>query len=271
MKPVTIRTVLRAKGKRPLSMLTAYDTPTASVLEAAGVDMILVGDSLGNVMLGAPSTLEVTLDDMVRHTRAVTRGAPTPLVVADMPFLTASISEADAVRNAGRLLAEGQAQAVKLEGGSDYASTVARIVRAGIPVMGHIGLTPQFVHQLGGYRYQGKTKKSAERLVQAARDLEDAGAFSLVLECVPDELAREITETLKIPTIGIGAGEGTDGQVLVYHDLLGLNPGHVPAFVRPTKDLRSQALEGVKTWLERVQTRTSTPPLGDNPSAEGAL
>ena len=271
MKPVTIRTVLRRKGKRPLAMLTAYDFPTARVLEEAGVDMILVGDSLGNVVLGLKDTLAVTLDDIIRHCAAVCRGAPSPLVVADMPFLTGSLGDQEAVRAAGRLVAEGGAQAVKLEGGSDYADTVRAIVRAGIPVMAHIGLTPQFVHQLGGYRYQGKTEKSADRLLQAAKDLEEAGAFSIVLECVPEELAGRITEALRIPTIGIGAGEAVDGQVLVFHDLLGLNAGHVPAFVKPTADLRGVAVGGVKAWLEAVEKRESTPELGANPSAEGAV
>jgi 3-methyl-2-oxobutanoate hydroxymethyltransferase len=271
MKPVTIRNVLRRKGKRPLSMLTAYDYPTACVLEEAGVDMILVGDSVGNVVLGLKDTISVTMDDMVRHCAAVSRGAPTPLVVGDMPFLTGSQGNAEAVRAAGRLLAEGGAQAVKLEGGSDYAETVHAIVRAGIPVMAHIGLTPQFVHQLGGYRYQGKTEKSAEKLLQAAKDLEDAGAFSIVLECVPEKVAGRITEALRIPTIGIGAGEAVDGQVLVFHDLLGLNAGHVPAFVKPTADLRSVAVGGVKQWLEAVEKKESTPELGANPSAEGAV
>ncbi len=271
MKPVTIRTVLRRKNKRPLSMLTVYDYPTACILEAAGVDMILVGDSLGNVVLGYSDTLKVTVDDIVHHCAAVSGGAPTPLIVADMPFLGASLSLRDTVLNAGRLIAEGGAQAVKIEGGSKQAPHIAEVVQAGIPVMGHLGLTPQFVHQLGGYRYQGKTEKSAALMKQAALDLVEAGVFSIVLECVPEELAREISESIPVPTIGIGAGEACDGQVLVFHDLLGLNPGKVPSFVKPTADLKSLALAGVNSWLSAVEAKESTPALGENPSAEGAV
>lgn len=271
MKPVTIRTVLRQKGKRPLSMLTAYDFPTARLLEEAGVDMILVGDSVGNVILGLPDTLGVSMDTMVHHTRAVTRGATAPLVVADMPFLAAGVTREEAIRNAGRLLSEGGARAVKIEGGRAMAPTIRAVVEAGIPVMGHLGLTPQFVHQLGGYRYQGKTEAAAAEILAAAEALAEAGVFSLVLECVPPELAARITAAVPVPTIGIGAGEDCDGQVLVFHDLLGLNPGKVPAFVKPTADLRGAARAGLEAWLAAVGERRSTPELGDNPSAEGAV
>ncbi len=270
-KPVTVRTVVRRKGKRPLSMLTAYDYPTACLLEASGIDMILVGDSVGNVILGYRDTLRVTMDDMVRHTRAVTRGARTPLVVADMPFMSCSVSREAALANAGRLIAEGGAGAVKIEGAGALVDTIAAIVEAGIPVMGHLGLTPQFVHQLGGYRYQGKTEAEAGRLIEAARALDRAGVFALVLECVPPSLAEAVTREVSAVTIGIGAGDTCDGQVLVFHDLLGLNPRKVPAFVKPTAELGKAASGGIEAWIQAVQARTSTPPMGEDPSAEGAV
>lgn len=270
-RPMTIRKVLRRKGKRPLSMLTAYDAPTAHLLDEAGVDMILVGDSVGNVVLGQPDTLGVTVDDIVHHCAAVTRGAQRPLVVADMPFMGASISRERALENAARLVSEGRAAAVKIEGAGPLVPTIEAIVQAGIPVMGHLGLTPQFVHALGGYRYQGKTDAEADAIVEAARALDAAGVFSIVLECVPAEVAARVTEAVDAVTIGIGAGEGCDGQVLVFHDLLGLNPGLVPSFVKPTADLRGAALQGLAAWIEAVNERRSTPELGDNPSAEGAV
>ena len=206
----------------PIVMVTAYDAPSARLAEEAGVDSILVGDSLGMVVLGHDSTLPVTLDDMLRHTAAVVRGTSRALIVADMPFLSFQISPEEAVRNAGRFLAEAGATAVKLEGGASIAPTVERIVAAGIPVMGHIGLTPQSVNVFGGFKVQGRETDSAIALVQDALALEAAGAFAIVLELVPAELAAIVSEEVSIPTIGIGAGGGCDGQVQVFHDLLGL-------------------------------------------------
>ena len=201
-------------------MLTAYDYPSAQLVEAAGVPIILVGDSLGQVVLGYDSTVPVTLDEMLHHTRAVARGATSALIVGDMPFLTYNVDEKQALVNAGRFLQEAGAQAVKVEGGTRIAPTVRRLTEAGIPVMGHIGLTPQSIHQMGGYRVQGRTPRAAARLLADAQALEDAGAFSLVLEVVPSALARLISQRLRIPTIGIGAGPDCDGQVLVLHDML---------------------------------------------------
>lgn len=271
MKQMTVRSVLRRKGKGVLTMLTAYDFPSASILEAAEVDMILVGDSVGNVILGFPDTLRVTMEHMLHHTAAVSRTVTGPLVVGDMPFMSCTVSREDALRNAGRMLAEGGAHCVKVEGGQEVAATIAALVAAGIPVVGHIGLTPQYVHQLGGYRYQGRTEPEAIRLLEDAKAVEAAGAFAIVLECIPESVANQITAELAIPTIGIGAGDGCDGQVLVFHDLLGLNPRKVPSFVRPTADLRTAAVEAVKAWCLAVRERRSTPALGENPSAEGAV
>lgn len=271
MKPVTTRKILRKKGKAPVTMLTAYDAPTARILEEAGIEMILVGDSVGNVVLGHPDTLPVTMDTMVHHAAAVRRGCSGPLIVADMPFMSASISRERALENSARLMAEGGAHAVKIEGAGPLVETIAAIVQAGIPVVGHLGLTPQFVHTLGGYRYQGKTEDEAAELLRQAKALDEAGIFALVLECVPAELAAEITAAVRAVTIGIGAGEGCDGQVLVFHDLVGLNFGKVPAFVKPTGRIGEAAVAAVKDWADAVRERRSTPELGENPSAEGAV
>jgi len=228
-RPVTTATfrARKAAGQR-IVMVTAYDAPSARLVDEAGVDAILVGDSLGMTVLGFDSTLPVTLDDMVRHTAAAVRGASRALVVADMPFMSFQVSPEDALRNAGRLMAEGGAGAVKLEGGAAVAETVARITGAGIPVMGHVGLTPQSVHQLGGYRVQAKETAAAVRLLDDCRALQDAGAFAVVLECIPAELAAMASAELDIPTIGIGAGAGCDGEVQVFHDLLGLGGDFTP-------------------------------------------
>lgn len=226
----------------PIVMVTAYDTPSARLAEEAGVDAILVGDSLGMTVLGYDSTLPVTLDDMLRHTAAVARGTSRALVVADMPFLTFQVSPKEAVRNAGRFLAEAGATAVKLEGGVSIAPTVERLVAAGIPVMGHVGLTPQSVNVFGGYKVQGRETDSAIALVQDALALEAAGAFAVVLELVPAELAAMVSEELSIPTIGIGAGGGCDGQVQVFHDLLGLGrfvPKHAKRYAEVGDAIRS--------------------------------
>jgi 3-methyl-2-oxobutanoate hydroxymethyltransferase len=238
-------------------VMTAYDFLFARLLEEAEVDLILVGDSLGQVVLGYDSTIPVTLDDMIHHARAVKRGAPETLVVLDMPFMTYQASVEDALRNAGRGLKEAGVEAVKIEGGHERTCEAVRaLVAAGIPVMGHIGLTPQSVHALGGYRVQGRDEAAAERIRREAAALEEAGAFSVVLELLPAPLAREISASLTIPTIGIGAGPGCDGQVLVLYDALGLNPGFRPKFLKRFAELHDVALEGVRAYAREVRERS---------------
>lgn len=222
----------QAKGQKKLTMLTAYDYTTARLMEQSGIDALLVGDSLGMVMLGYPDTLAVTVEDMVRHCAAVARGAQSSLVVCDMPFMSSQCGVEGTLSNAGRLVKEGRAQAVKLEGGADFAPEIRALTRASIPVMGHLGLTPQSVNALGGYKVQGKSIAAAQKLLDDARTVQDAGAFSLLLECVPAALAARITKELEIPTIGIGAGPECDGQVLVWQDMLGMFEGISPKFVR---------------------------------------
>jgi 3-methyl-2-oxobutanoate hydroxymethyltransferase len=226
---------MKAGGER-ITMVTAYDYPTGRLADAAGVDAVLVGDTLGMVVLGHATTIPVTMEAMLHHTAAVTRAVERALVVADMPFLSYQVTTEEAMRNAARLIQQGGAGAVKIEGGAALAPTVARIVGAGIPVMGHVGLTPQSVHQLGGFRLQAKTSAAAQRLIEDARALEDAGAFAVVLELVPAPLAHRVTELLSIPTIGIGAGSGCDGQIQVLHDLIGLvgdpETAHLPRHAR---------------------------------------
>ena len=234
-------------------MVTAYDYPTAKLLEEAGVEIILVGDSLGTVILGYENTLPVTLEEILHHTKAVSRAVKKPLVVADLPFLSYQVSVEQAILHAGRLLKEGGAQAVKLEGGEEFAPTVEKLVRRGIPVMGHLGLTPQFISQLGGYRVQGKTAKEIENLQRDAKALEEAGVFALVLECVPKEVAQWITEQLSIPTIGIGAGAGCDGQVLVFHDMMGLTPDFSAKFVKQYLSLRETIVQALQKFVKEVE------------------
>ncbi|NIP59732.1 MAG: 3-methyl-2-oxobutanoate hydroxymethyltransferase [Gemmatimonadetes bacterium] len=242
--------------------LTAYEVLFARLLEEVGVDLILVGDSLGQVVLGYDSTLPVTLDEMIHHARAVRRGAPRTFTVLDLPFLSFQVSEEEAVRNAGRALKEAGVHAVKLEGGDGRTcATIERLVAAGIPVMGHVGLTPQSVHALGGYRVQGRGEDAAERIQGEARDLESAGCFGVVLELIPSSLAGEISEALTIPTIGIGAGPRCDGQVLVLHDALGLNPGFEPRFLKRFARLWDRAREGVEAYAREVRE-------GDYPAQE---
>jgi 3-methyl-2-oxobutanoate hydroxymethyltransferase len=243
---------MKRRGER-IPMLTAYDYPTARLLDEAGIPMLLVGDSLGVVVLGYENTLSVTMDDMVRHTQAVLRGTRRALVVADMPFMSYQTSEADAVRNAGRLIQEGGAQAVKLEGGAAVLRTVERIVSSGIPVMGHIGLTPQSVHQLSGYKVQGKTLPVAARLLDDAAALETAGVFGIVLEGVPAPLAERVTSRLNVPTIGIGAGPECDGQVQVLHDMLGLFTDFVPRHARQFAHLGEAITAAVTEYAQAVQ------------------
>jgi 3-methyl-2-oxobutanoate hydroxymethyltransferase len=253
-KRITTADIRRKKAEgRPITMLTAYDYPTARLVDEAGVDIVLVGDSVGNVILGYDSTIPVTMADMLHHTRAVSRGVRRALVVGDMPFLSYHLERTEAVRNAGRFLQEAGAQAVKLEGGRDVAETVRTIVAAGIPVMGHLGLTPQSVHQLGGYRVQGRDEAAARRLLEDAQILEEAGVFSLVLECIPLDLARQITARVGVPTIGIGAGPHCDGQVLVTHDLLGLYGDFKPKFVKRYADLHVEIARALRAFREDVE------------------
>ncbi|MBF8267103.1 MAG: panB [Dehalococcoidia bacterium] len=261
---------MKAKGEK-FPMITAYDYTSARIVDEAGIPIILVGDSLGQVMLGYDSTIPVTMDEMIHHTKAVARGAKNALVVGDMPFMSFQVSESEALRNAGRFLQEGGAQAVKLEGGVTMASTVQRIVGAGIPVMGHIGLTPQSVNQMGGYKVQGKSLKAAARLMEDARALEEAGAFSVVLECVPAPLAGLITQRLSIPTIGIGAGKECDGQVQVFHDLLGLLTTFVPKHAKRYATLAETMSAAFSQYVAEVKARSFPGPEHSYPLKEEVL
>lgn len=255
-KRVTVVELVEMKARRErIAVLTAYDYLFARLVDQAGIDVVLVGDSLGHVVLGLDSTLPVTLDDMIHHAKAVCRGVRRALVVVDLPFLSYQISAEEALRNAGRVLKETGAAAVKVEGGSEeMAETVATLVRAGIPVMGHLGFTPQSVHALGGYRVQGRQADARERLLADAARLEEAGAFSVVLELVPGEVAAAVTDALKIPTIGIGAGPGCDGQVLVLPDMLGMNQDFRPRFLRRFAEVGRAAEEGVRAYMEAVKS-----------------
>jgi len=255
-KKVTTLTFRQKKERgEPITMLTAYDYPTALAMDRAGVDAILVGDSLAMVVLGYENTLPVTMDEMQHHARAVSRGAKSSLLIGDLPFMSYQVSVEDAVRNAGRFLQEAGMDAVKLEGGRERADAVRAIVGAGIPVMGHLGLTPQSVNQLGGFRAQGKTASTAKRLLEDAHILEEAGAFSLVLEAVPARLAELISRDISIPTIGIGAGAGCDGQVLVTHDLLGLFDRFTPRFVHKYADLHAEMKKAFTEYIDDVETK----------------
>jgi 3-methyl-2-oxobutanoate hydroxymethyltransferase len=256
-KPVTTAQLRKMKDKgEKIAMITAYDYPSALLAEEAGADMILVGDSLGMVVLGYESTIPVTLDDMVHHTKAVTRAVKTSFVVADLPFLTYHGSIDATLAASGRLMQEGLAKAVKLEGGAELSSTIRTLVHAGVPVVGHIGLTPQSVYRIGGFRVQGRTAEQARGLLDDALALEEAGAFMVVLEMVPEELAAYITERLTIPTIGIGAGRGTDGQVLVYHDLLQYASPLDARFVKRYADVGAVVRSGIRTYVQEVKSRT---------------
>ncbi|MGZ5474830.1 MAG: 3-methyl-2-oxobutanoate hydroxymethyltransferase [Thermoanaerobaculia bacterium] len=253
-KKVTVPAVRAMKGKSRVGMLTAYDYPGAKVADAAGADIILVGDSLGMVVLGYPDTLSVTVEDMLHHTRAVVRGAKSALIVGDMPYLSYHVSLEESVRNAGRFIQAG-AHAVKIEGGKETRiKVVEAILDAEIPVMGHIGLTPQSVNAMGGFKLQGKNADDARRLIDEAVALERAGCFSLVLECVPSELAAMITEQITIPTIGIGAGPSCDGQVLVFHDVLGIYDGHTPKFVRQYAHIAQDMQSALEAYLADVRS-----------------
>jgi len=242
----------KARGE-PITMLTAYDYGTAVVIDRAQIDSILVGDSLGMVVLGYENTLPVTMDDMIHHCKAVSRGANKALLIGDMPFMSYQIGIDEAIRNAGRFLQEGGMDAVKLEGGRDRSETIKAIVGSGIPVMGHLGLTPQSVHQLGGFRAQGKSASSAQRLFEDSQILQEAGCFSLVLESIPARLAKLVSQQLEIPTIGIGAGVGCDGQVLVMHDLLGLFDEFRPKFVKRFGELKKPVRDAVRAYADEVR------------------
>ena len=251
----TVLDVQRFKDEgRRFAVLTAYDFLSARILDEAGIPILLVGDSLGMVMLGYPTTLPVTMDDMLHHAKAVSRGAHQALLVGDMPFMSYQVSVDQAIANAGRFVQEAGMHAVKLEGGGQVVEITRRLTESGVPVMGHLGLTPQSVHQMGGFKVQGKTEKQAARITAEALALQEAGAFSIVLEGVPSKLADAITRKLRIPTIGIGAGPGTDGQVLVLHDMLGLTTGKAPRFVKRYANLAEEIAKAATTYSEEVRT-----------------
>jgi len=252
MEKLTVPAVRARKGKEKLAMLTAYDYVFANIMDNAGIDMILVGDSVGSVMLGYPNTIPVTVEEMIHHTKPVVKGAKKALIVIDMPFMSYHESIEQAKRNAGKMIKESGAEAVKLEGGKRMRDVIRAIVDIDIPVMGHIGLTPQSVHSMGGYKVQ----KEEERLMNDARAVEEAGAFAVVLECVPRNISKKITEALSIPTIGIGAGPDCDGQVLVIHDLLGVLGDFRPKFVKTYLDLRTDMDKAIKHYIEEVKGGT---------------
>jgi 3-methyl-2-oxobutanoate hydroxymethyltransferase len=254
LRPVTIRNIQRFKQDgRKIVCLTAYDYTFARLVDRAGVDLVLVGDSLGNVVQGHDTTIPVTLDDIIYHSRAVRRGLHRAHLVGDMPFMTYQISVEQALQNAARLMREGGCQSVKLEGGRERADTVRCLVDAGIPVMGHLGLTPQSIHQLGGHRVQGRDQEGYQKIIEDARTLQEAGAYAIVLECVPESLGNEISQDLDIPTIGIGAGAGCDGQILVIQDALGLLGDFQPRFVRQFAQLGELAVEAIEQYGDEVR------------------
>ena len=255
-KKITIFDINKRKTDGiPITMMTAYDYSAAILVDQAEMDIILVGDSLAMVMLGHDHTITVSMDEMIHHCRAVSRGANNAFLVGDMPFMSYQADETEAVRNAGRFLKEAGMDAVKLEGGHEVADTVRAIVKAGIPVMGHIGLTPQAASQLGGFRVQGRTSEAGQKLIEDALTIQTAGCFAVVLEAVPVPVATTVSQRLHIPTIGIGAGVGCDGQVLVYHDMLGLFDRFRPRFVKPYADLRQVIADALKTYKEEVRAR----------------
>lgn len=255
-KKLTIPDIRNRKNDVPIAELTAYDYPWAKVADTAGIDVVLVGDSLGMVVLGYPDTVSVTMEEMIHHTKAVVRGVERALVITDMPFGSYNSSIPAAINNATRILKEGRADAVKVEGGVSMAATVAAIVNAGIPVQGHIGLTPQTATSLGGFKVQGKSAQAAKQLLDDAKALEDAGCFSIVLEAIPAPLAERITQAISIPTIGIGAGPNCDGQVLVIHDLVGLYDRFTPKFVKQYAKINEPILEALRQYKAEVESRS---------------
>ena len=252
---VTVLEVQQAKDEgRKLVMCTAYDYPFGLMADEAGMDMVLVGDSLAMVVMGLDGTVEVTMEDMIHHIKAVVRGCKGPFTVGDMPFMSYNTSIREAIQNAGRLMKEGGCEAIKLEGGIDFAPTIEAIVKAGIPVQGHIGLTPQTASALGGFKMQGRDALAAKRIIEDAKALEDAGVFSMILEAVPAPLGQLVAEAVKVPVIGIGAGPNVDGQVLVTHDMIGLFDKFVPTFVKQYTQIRKTILEALREYKEDVQT-----------------
>lgn len=261
MKRISTSDIRKKKHNEKVTMLTAYDYSTAKILDEAGIDMLLVGDSLGMVMLGYEDTTKVTMADMIHHTKAVARGAKTAMVVADMPFLSCHLGPENTMKNAGALISEGGAHAVKIEGGTEIAGQVNAITNAGIPVVGHIGLTPQSVLTFGGFKIQGKTEERARKLIDDAKAIEEAGAFAIVVECVPEQLGKMISESVEIPVIGIGAGPDCDGQVLVCNDMLGTYSDFKPKFVKRYADLKPEITKAVKDYIKEVKN-------GSFPSSE---
>lgn len=259
-KKITVDFFKKAKGNHKLTTLTAYDYSTAKLLDQAGIDALLVGDSLGMVMLGYENTLKVTVNDVIHHTQGVSRGAEKAMVVADMPFLSYHINIEDSIRNAGRLITEGGAQAVKLEGGQEIEDKIKAIIKAQIPVMGHLGLTPQSVNAFGGFKVQGKDEAQAKKIIEDAKRLEDCGVFAIVLECIPEKLAQIITENISIPTIGIGAGKFCDGQVLVTQDMLGMYTDFKPRFVKQFCNMGEIIKKSVENYITEVQEGTFPAP-----------
>lgn len=255
-KVTSLKLIEMKEKKEKIAMLTAYDYLTAGLLDEAGVDVLLVGDSLGMVTLGYENTLPVTMEEMLHHTKAVVRGTKRALVIGDMPFMSYQVSDEQAVENAGRFLKEGGAQAIKIEGGAEIAEKIGKIVKAGIPVMGHVGLTPQLIHQYGGYGVRAKEKDDAEKLKKDAKAVAEAGAFAIVLEKIPAKLAGEVTSQLSIPTIGCGAGLSCDGQVLVTHDLLGMFTKFVPKFVKQYANLADEIKKAVNDYNKDVKDGT---------------
>jgi 3-methyl-2-oxobutanoate hydroxymethyltransferase len=248
--------IIKKRDGQKITMITAYDYPFAEIADEAGIDVILVGDSLGMVVQGLENTLPVTMDEMIYHTKMVARAVSRAMVIGDMPFMSYQASISDAIRNAGRFLKEGGASAIKLEGGAEVAEHITAMTRSDIPVMAHIELTPQSIHRMGGFRIQGRTEEAANKLIEEASIVQDAGAFSLLLEAVPMDLARKITESIRIPTIGIGAGPFCDGQVLVLHDAIGLFERFVPKFVKRYADTRGTVLKALKKYKSEVEDLT---------------
>ena len=254
MPKMTVQDFLKKKTeKKKITLLTAYDYPFAKLVDEAGIDAIIVGDSVGMVVQGLENTLPVTMDEMIYHTKIVSRAVKNALVIGDLPFMSYQVSIKDAVRNAGRFLKDAGASAVKIEGGAEVALHIKAMAKSDIPVMAHIGLTPQSIHRMGGYKVQGKTEESAKRLIEEAHIVEDAGAFSLLIEAIPMGLAKKITEELSIPTIGIGAGPYCDGQVLVLHDVIGLFERFLPRFAKRYANLRDEALNAIRVYKEEVE------------------